>query len=164
MGAELLAPLLAAAHLSSRDAKQDAESLPGAAFATAVDSVAKESDQPSSAWTPEQSSVGSTAKRTWPAPAEASIQHSHQGLRFVFDDGGHPLLPDRAPPWRVRLSDLDTANIIYATEIKSRPCKYSKRYFVRFRIESRRDHHPRRYSQRHICGSSCPYDSSMPTG
>jgi autotransporter strand-loop-strand O-heptosyltransferase len=44
-------------------------------------------------------------------------------------------LPDSEAPWRVRLSDLDTGNILYETEIKGGRINSAKRYYVRFRLE-----------------------------
>ena len=44
-------------------------------------------------------------------------------------------MPQSDHPWRVRLSDLDTGNILFETELKSGRINSTKRYFVRFRIE-----------------------------
>jgi autotransporter strand-loop-strand O-heptosyltransferase len=44
-------------------------------------------------------------------------------------------LPEGEHPWRVRLSDLDTGNILYQTDIKAGRVNSAKRYFVRFRVE-----------------------------
>jgi autotransporter strand-loop-strand O-heptosyltransferase len=45
------------------------------------------------------------------------------------------LLPEGERPWRVRMSDLDTGNILYETDIKAGRVNSTKRYFVRFRLE-----------------------------
>jgi autotransporter strand-loop-strand O-heptosyltransferase len=45
------------------------------------------------------------------------------------------LLPEGASPWRVRLSDMDTGNILFETELKSGRINSTKRYFVRVRLE-----------------------------
>jgi autotransporter strand-loop-strand O-heptosyltransferase len=74
-------------------------------------------------------------KRTFPAPADMPTQCGPFGLRYDFNDGCRVLFPESEQPWRVRLSDLDTGNIIYETEIKGGRVNSSKRYFVRFRIE-----------------------------
>src|SRR5215472_3810488 len=67
--------------------------------------------------------------------AEIPTQEGPRGLRFDFNDGCRVLLPDSDQPWRVRLSDLDTGNILYETVIKGGRVNSSKRYFVRFRLE-----------------------------
>jgi autotransporter strand-loop-strand O-heptosyltransferase len=84
------------------------------------------------------------------APAEIPTQHGPKGLRFDFNDGCRVLLPESNHPWRVRLSDLDTGNVLYETEITAGRVNSSKRYYVRFRIEAwqqselifRHDHFP----------------------
>src|SRR5689334_17489980 len=71
-----------------------------------------------------------------PSPmAEVPTQHGPRGLRFDFNDGCRVFLPESDHPWRVRLSDLDTGNVLYETEIKTGRVNSSKRYFVRFRLE-----------------------------
>ncbi len=85
------------------------------------------------------------AKPAYPAPAIEPTQAAPRGVRFDFNDGARVVLPDLAGPnlavtgaaqsWRVRLSDLDTGNILYETEVKGARINSSKRYFVRFRIE-----------------------------
>jgi autotransporter strand-loop-strand O-heptosyltransferase len=45
------------------------------------------------------------------------------------------MLPESDHPWRVRLSDLDTGNILFETELSSGRVNSSKIYFVRFRLE-----------------------------
>ena len=68
-------------------------------------------------------------------PADLPTQHGPKGLRFDFNDGCRVFLPESDHPWRVRLSDLDTGNVLYETEIKAGRINSSKRYFVRFRLE-----------------------------
>ena len=72
-------------------------------------------------------------KRAYPAPAEVPTQEGPKGLRFDFNDGCRVVLPESEHPWRVRLSDLDTGNILFETEIKAGRINSSKRYYVRFR-------------------------------
>jgi autotransporter strand-loop-strand O-heptosyltransferase len=62
-------------------------------------------------------------------------QQGLRGVQFDFNDGCRVLLPDGEHPWRVRLSDLDTGNILYETEIKAGRVNSTKRYYVRFRLE-----------------------------
>lgn len=74
-------------------------------------------------------------KRAYPAPAELPTQEGPHGLRFDFNDGCRVILPEREHPWRVRLSDLDTGNILFETELKAGRINSSKRYYLRIRIE-----------------------------
>jgi autotransporter strand-loop-strand O-heptosyltransferase len=74
-------------------------------------------------------------KRAYPPPAELPTQQGPKGLRFDFNDGCRVVMPETDHPWRVRLSDLDTGNILYETEIKAGRVNSAKRYFVRFRLE-----------------------------
>ena len=45
------------------------------------------------------------------------------------------MLPESAQPWRARIRDLDTGNILFETEIKAGRINSAKRYFVRFGLE-----------------------------
>jgi autotransporter strand-loop-strand O-heptosyltransferase len=69
------------------------------------------------------------------APPDIPTQLGPRGVRYDFNDGCRVLLPESAHPWRVRLSDLDTGNVLYETEIKAGRINSAKRYFVRFRLE-----------------------------
>ena len=62
-------------------------------------------------------------------------QEGPHGLRFDFNDGCRVQLPESEHPWRVRLTDLDTGNILFETEIKAGRVSSTKRYYVRFRVE-----------------------------
>jgi autotransporter strand-loop-strand O-heptosyltransferase len=70
-----------------------------------------------------------------PEVAEIPTQEGPNGIRFDFNDGCRVMLPPSEDAWRVRLSDIDTGNILYETEIKGGRVNSSKRYFVRFRLE-----------------------------
>jgi autotransporter strand-loop-strand O-heptosyltransferase len=85
------------------------------------------------------SASASTAKRAYPAAAELPTQNGPSGLRFDFNDGCRVVLEEAEHPWRVRLSDLDTGNILFETELKAGRVNSSKRYYVRFRIEAWQD-------------------------
>ena len=78
---------------------------------------------------------GSQNKPPYPPPAEIPTQQGLNGLRFDFNSGCRILVPKSKHPWRVRISDLDTGNVLYQTEIKDGRVNSSKRYFVRFRLE-----------------------------
>ena len=54
------------------------------------------------------------------------------GIRFDFNDGCRVLLPDGR--WRVRLYDLDTANLLYDTRIGAGRVNSANRFFIRFRL------------------------------
>ena len=71
----------------------------------------------------------------YPPPAELPTQQGPGGLRFDFNDGCRVFVPETEHPWQVRLSDLDTGNILYETEIKAGRVNSTKRYYVRFRLE-----------------------------
>ena len=66
-------------------------------------------------------------KRAYPAPAELPTQEGPKGMRFDFNDGCRVHLPESDHPWRVRLTDLDTGNILFETEIKAGRVNSSKR-------------------------------------
>jgi autotransporter strand-loop-strand O-heptosyltransferase len=79
---------------------------------------------------------GSTpGKRSYPAPAEVPTQQGARGIQFDFNFGCRVLLPETSHPWRVRLSDLDTGNILFETQLKTGRVNSTKRYYVRFRVE-----------------------------
>ena len=106
------------------DARSAQIAPPPAAVATtaapAVSATAADPGQPASA-----SGDASQAppKRPYPASAEVPTQRGPKGLRFDFNDGCRLTLPESERPWRVRLSDLDTGNILCDTEIKGRAGK-----------------------------------------
>jgi autotransporter strand-loop-strand O-heptosyltransferase len=83
-----------------------------------------------------QSTSPPAGERTYSGPADAPTQHGPNGFRFDFNDGCRVLLPESEHPWRVRLSDLDTGNVLYETEIRAGRVNSTKRYFVRFRLEA----------------------------
>jgi autotransporter strand-loop-strand O-heptosyltransferase len=85
-------------------------------------------------------SSGPGAARDGPLPplppaAELPAQHGPMGLRFDFNDGCRVTCPESEHSWNVRLSDLDTGNVLFETELKAGRVNSTKRYFVRFRIE-----------------------------
>ena len=74
-------------------------------------------------------------KPAYPPPAPVPTQEGPKGVRFDFNEGCRVVLPEAEHPWRVRISDLDTGNILYETEIKAGRVSSTKRYYVRFRID-----------------------------
>jgi hypothetical protein len=93
------------------------------------------SDQSAASTSAATSSDSAVAKRTYPSPAEVPTQQGARGIQFDFNDGCRVVLPETSHPWRVRLSDLDTGNILYETELKAGRVNSTKRYYVRFRLE-----------------------------
>lgn len=71
----------------------------------------------------------------YPPPSEVPTQEGPLGVRFDFNIGARVFLPEGADSWKVRLSDMDTGNILFQTDIKAGYVNSSKRYFVRFRVE-----------------------------
>jgi len=91
---------------------------------------------------PDSASVTSTqsapqppAKPAYPKPAEVPTQQAPKGVRFDFNDGCRVSFPPSEHPWQVRISDLDTGNILFQSEVKSGAVHSTKRYFIRFRLE-----------------------------
>jgi autotransporter strand-loop-strand O-heptosyltransferase len=81
------------------------------------------------------SGPGSARDGSLPLVAELPAQHGPLGLRFDFNDGCRVTCPESEHSWKVRLSDLDTGNVLFETEFKAGRVNSTKRYFVRFRIE-----------------------------
>jgi autotransporter strand-loop-strand O-heptosyltransferase len=82
------------------------------------------------------------AKPAQPQPRPAYVpavaiptQEGPHGARFDFNEGCRVALPETGKPWRVRISDLDTGNILYETEIAAGRVSSTKQYFIRFRVE-----------------------------
>ena len=119
----------------------DGEAAPKTPDSTALTSVAAFGPSSSGAAPAGQTKTASPSapaqptKRPYPAPAEVPTQSGPKGIRFDFNDGCRVLLPDSEHPWRVRLSDLDTGNILFETELRTGRINSSKRYFVRLRLE-----------------------------
>jgi hypothetical protein len=79
------------------------------------------------------STASAPSKRAYPAPAEIPTQEGPKGIRFDFNDGCRVMLPEAEHPWKVRLSDIDTGNILFETEMKAG--RVNSTNFVRARIE-----------------------------
>jgi autotransporter strand-loop-strand O-heptosyltransferase len=76
-----------------------------------------------------------TVEGVAPAVAALPTQKGPKGMLFDFNDGCRVVLPESEHPWRIRLSDLDTGNILLETELKAGRVNSTKRYYVRFRLE-----------------------------
>jgi len=90
---------------------------------------------PSADIAPDAAAPGTAAAAGPAGLADIPTQQGPDGLRFDFNDGCRVLLPESAHPWRVRISDLDTGNVLFETEIRAGRVNSTKRYFVRFRLE-----------------------------
>jgi autotransporter strand-loop-strand O-heptosyltransferase len=75
------------------------------------------------------------AKPAYSAPASLPTQIGPAGILFDFNDGCRVVLPESQEPWQVRLSDIDTGNVLFETKIGAGHVNSAKRYFVHFRIE-----------------------------
>ena len=96
----------------------------GAASAAAVSAAA-----------PRQSGDAAPPKPAYPPPAPLPTQLGPRSVRFDFNEGCRVVLPDAEHPWRVRIFDLDTGNVLYETELKAGRVSSTKRYYVRFRLD-----------------------------
>ncbi len=79
-------------------------------------------------------------KPAYPPPAATPTQLGPLGIRYDFNQGARIVLPPRAdtdPPWKVRLRDLDTGNVLFESENRGAFVASSKRFYVRFRLEVR---------------------------
>ena len=69
----------------------------------------------------------------YPGAAGTPTQAGPLGIRFDFNLGARVLLPEGH--WRVRLSDIDTGNVLFESENRGAFVMSSKRWFVRFRLQ-----------------------------
>jgi autotransporter strand-loop-strand O-heptosyltransferase len=121
----------------SEDAASETVSLTGSESTpdTSVPATASPVAEATSPDSVQDSSVQAPAKRAYPPPAELPTQPGPKGIRFDFNDGCRVVLPEGKHPWQVRLSDLDTGNILFETQIKAGRINSTKRYYVRIRLE-----------------------------
>ena len=76
---------------------------------------------PPSALSPPAPGAANQPKPAYPPPAELLTQAGPDGIRFDFNDGCRVIVPEADEPWRVRLSDLDTGNILFQSTETSPP-------------------------------------------
>jgi autotransporter strand-loop-strand O-heptosyltransferase len=71
-----------------------------------------------------------------PAPPTVGLptQEGPLGFRYDFNFGARVTLPPGGP-WRVRLWDLDSGNLLYDEELRDGWVVSAKRYYIRFKIE-----------------------------
>ncbi len=60
-------------------------------------------------------------------------QQGPRGISFDFNLGARVLVPEGT--WKVRLSDLDTGDILFETDTKGAFVNSAKRFYVRFGVE-----------------------------
>lgn len=70
----------------------------------------------------------------YPPPAPQPTQAGPLGIRFDFNLGARVTIPD-GKPWRVRLRDLDTSNILFESSASGAFVNSTKRYYLRMSIE-----------------------------
>lgn len=98
---------------------------------------ALDSEPPQQAGSPSASAPA--VKRAYPAPTPVPTQDGPAGLRFDFNDGARVVCPLSDQPWKIRLRDLDTGNVLFETEFLAGSVNSSKRYFIRFGVEVSRN-------------------------
>jgi hypothetical protein len=67
---------------------------------------------------PASTSAEPPPKPHFPLPAELPTQGGPNGLRFDFNFGARVVVPDGKGSWRIRLSDIDTGNVLYETTVQ----------------------------------------------
>ena len=105
-----------------------------------VSVVASSSAPPGSAitsatTTQDVQSAAPVEKPPYPPPAAVATQEGPHGIRYDFNNGCRVTIPEGEKAWRVRLSDLDTGNILFETTMKGGAINSAKRFYVRFRLE-----------------------------
>ncbi len=73
-------------------------------------------------------------KPTYAPPAMAPVRVGEGGVRFDFNLGARVAVPD-GKPWRVRLRDLDSDNILFESSAGAAFINSTKRYYLRIGIE-----------------------------
>ena len=98
---------------------------------------------PISLISPAASAAGSSSgaadpsqKPHFPPPAELPTQLGPDGLRFDFNFGVRVAVPESGGPRRIRLSDLNTGNVLYESTIQKGWVHSAKQYYMRTRIEA----------------------------
>ena len=104
--------------------------------ATGAVSLTAERDSAGSAASPPQSgSAAPPEKPAYPPTAAIPTQQGPLGIQFDFNNGCRVTLPEAKHLWRVRLSDLDSGNILFETTLAAGHVNSTKRYYIRFGVE-----------------------------
>jgi autotransporter strand-loop-strand O-heptosyltransferase len=115
-------------------AASPAASVEGAPQSAAAN-VDPKAGEPASAASATSGQPAADVKPPYPPPAAKPTQEGPLGVRFDFNSGCRAIFPESEHPWRVRLSDLDTGNVIFETNFKGGAINSTKRYYIRFRFE-----------------------------
>jgi len=98
--------------------------------------------QPAPAGTPAPPAAAAAAeqkpaeKPPFPPPSPVPTQEvPGTTIRYDFNNGARAVLPKAEHPWKVRLTDLDTGNILFETTFEQGTINSSKRYYIRFKLE-----------------------------
>ena len=83
--------------------------------------------------TPALPAINPAKKQNFAPSSELPTQLGPLEIKYDFNDGCRVVLPEGQ--WRVRLSDIDTGNIVFETNLANGRINSTKRYFVRYRIE-----------------------------
>jgi autotransporter strand-loop-strand O-heptosyltransferase len=73
-------------------------------------------------------------KGPYPPPAALPTQQGPLGIRYDFNLGARVSIPE-GKPWRVRLRDLDTGNVLFESSPGAAFINSTKRYYIRFGVE-----------------------------
>jgi autotransporter strand-loop-strand O-heptosyltransferase len=93
--------------------------------------------RPAPAAAPASQSAPATPPEKPPYPPAAPVptQEGPLGIKYDFNFGCRAVLPKGEHPWKVRLTDLDTGNILFETTFEQGSFSSTKRYYIRFKIE-----------------------------
>ena len=91
--------------------------------------------EPSASQSGAEPSSPEAKKSAYVAPAPLPTQEGPKGIRFDYNAGCRIVVPEAEAPWRIRLSDFETGNVLFETTIKAGRVASAKRYFVPVRVE-----------------------------
>ncbi|EKK4079609.1 autotransporter strand-loop-strand O-heptosyltransferase [Cronobacter dublinensis] len=95
-------------------------------------------------------------------PPEKPTQQGPEGIFYDFNDGARLLLP--AGDWRVEISDDETGNILFASDIAQGWVISTKKYYVPFRLQVWKKGHSKPLLDHALDMRDKPVLISFPTG
>ncbi|ELY2497814.1 autotransporter strand-loop-strand O-heptosyltransferase [Cronobacter muytjensii] len=95
-------------------------------------------------------------------PPEKPTQQGPEGILYDFNDGARLLLP--AGDWRVEISDNETGNILFASDIAEGWVISTKKYYVPFRLQVWKKGHSEPLLDHALDMRDKPVLISFPTG
>ncbi|EOI3547747.1 autotransporter strand-loop-strand O-heptosyltransferase [Cronobacter dublinensis] len=95
-------------------------------------------------------------------PPEKPTQQGPEGILYDFNDGARLLLP--AGDWRVEISDNETGNILFASDIAQGWVISTKKYYVPFRLQVWKKGHSEPLLDHALDMRDKPVLISFPTG